>query len=102
MCGPPFITACWKARPGNFLLYFPAVWCFSLPSGLLLGSVVRSVFVCLLCPLFQLFSCLSGPSCLGLERLSDSFDGQHSHGLASSLSVTASGKDTEAYIDAVF
>lgn len=83
---PPFHHGLPESQARQFSALFssssvllPSIW-----------AIVRSSFVCLLCPLVQLFSCLRGHSCLGLERLSGSLGGQRPPGLASpSLSVTA-------------
>lgn len=68
----------WFALFSGSPALIPAVW-------LLLALAVCYVFVCLLCLLFHLFSWLSGPSCLGLERPRNSSDGPLPCSLASLL-----------------
>lgn len=71
----PFITGCVENQARQWFALFSGSPALSPAGWLLLGLAVCYVFVCLLCLLFHLFSWLSGPSCLGLERLRSWSDG---------------------------
>ena len=87
-----------QGKPGQgilcFILQFSCLYPFDLSYCL-----AQLSGLCLLCPVFQLFSCLSRLPCLGLKRLSNLFNGQHPHhqrGFASLLpTIEPSGRYME-------
>lgn len=78
---PTFVASCTKSQTQEFCALFSSSPAF-VPST---WAIVWLSFEVSVSPwsFFQLFTCLNGPSCLGLKRLSDLFNGQHTHSFAS-------------------